>query len=93
MPVPSGPERSLPFGHPMRSSRRQFLQRAGLLAISAPTLGAALAACSKSGPASSAPTLTIAAPDTPVTWGIAGDNRPTAEGLAPEKGATLQLYT
>jgi spermidine/putrescine transport system substrate-binding protein len=76
----------------MRSSRRQFLQRAGLLAITVPSFGAALAACSKSGPASSAPTLTIAAPDKPVTWDIVGDNTPIAEGLAPEKGATLQLY-
>ena len=41
---------------------------------------------------SSAPSLTIAAPDTPVNWDIPADNKPIADGLAPEKGATLQLY-
>ena len=49
--------------------------------------------CSKSGQSSSsAPTLTIAAPDHPVKWDIPEDNKPIADGLAPEKDATLQLY-
>ena len=39
MPVPNGPG----------PNRRQFLQRAAILAAAAPTLGAFLAACSKSG--------------------------------------------
>ena len=39
------------------------------------------------------PTLTLASPDSPVKWDIADDNKPIADGLAPEKGATLQLYT
>ncbi len=39
------------------------------------------------------PTLTLASPDNPVTWDIADDNKPIADGLAPEKGATLQLYS
>jgi spermidine/putrescine transport system substrate-binding protein len=50
---------------------------------------------SKSGPAGttgSAPTLTIAKPDSPVKWPIADDNKPIADGLAPEKGATLKIY-
>ena len=52
-----------------------------------------IAACSKSGQSSSsAPTLTIAAPDHPVKWDIPADNKPIADGLAPEKGATLQVY-
>ena len=37
--------------------------------------------------------LTLASPDSPVKWDIADDNKPIADGLAPEKGATLQLYT
>jgi spermidine/putrescine transport system substrate-binding protein len=82
MPVPNGPA----------ASRRQFLQRAAILAATAPTLGAFLAACSKSGQSSSAPSLTLAAPDKPVTWDIADDNKPIADGMAPEKGATLKIY-
>jgi spermidine/putrescine transport system substrate-binding protein len=75
-------------------NRREFLQRAAILAAAAPTLGAFLAACSKSGPAgtSGSPTLTIAKPDSPVKWPIADDNKPIADGLAPEKGATLKIY-
>ena len=61
MPMPNG----------SGPNRRQFLQRAAILAAAAPTLGSFLAACSKSGqPSSSAPTLTIAAPDHPVKWDI-----------------------
>ena len=73
-------------------NRRQFLQRAAILAAGAPAFGAFLAACSKSGPASSGPSLTLAAPDKPVKWNIADDNKPIADGLAPEKGATLKIY-
>ncbi|HEV7419962.1 MAG TPA: spermidine/putrescine ABC transporter substrate-binding protein [Mycobacterium sp.] len=92
MPVPNRPGRGLPGEHPSRPSRRQFLQRAAILAATAPTLGAFLAACSKSGPSSSAPSLTLAAPDKPVTWNIADDNKPIGDNLAPEKGATLKIY-
>ena len=38
------------------------------------------------------PSLTIAAPDNPVKWDIPDDNKPIADGLAPEKGATLKIY-
>src|SRR5215470_14385540 len=83
-------EAQMPVPNP---NRRQFLTRAAILAAAAPALPAFLAACSKSGPSSSsAPTLTIAAPDHPVKWDIKDDNKPIADGLAPEKGATLQLY-
>lgn len=78
---------------PVPPTRRQFLARAAILAAAAPTLGAFLQACSKSGPASGQPTLTLASPDSPVKWDIADDNKPIADVLAPEKGATLQLYT
>lgn len=86
MPVPrsSGP------------TRRQFLTGAGLLALAAPSLSSVLAACGSSGPpgseGSSAPSLTLARPDSPVTWDIAGDNQPIGDGLAPEEGATLKIY-
>ena len=78
---------------PTPPTRRQFLARAAILAAGAPSLGAVLQACSKSTPSSSAPSLTLAAPDNPVKWDIADDNKPIADGLAPEKGATLQLYS
>jgi spermidine/putrescine transport system substrate-binding protein len=42
---------------------------------------------------SSAPTMKTASPDKPATWDIAKDNEPIAGGLAPEKAATLQLYS
>jgi spermidine/putrescine transport system substrate-binding protein len=74
-------------------SRRQFLARSALLAGGASAFGAFLAACSTSGPTSSGPSLTIAAPDNPVTWPIPDDNKPIADGLTPEKGATLKLYS
>lgn len=92
MPVPTGNE--LPHGMPRRGpSRRQFLQRAAILAGGAPALAVFLDACSKSGPASSAPSLTIASPSSPVKWKIPDDNKPIADGLQPEQGATLQLYS
>jgi len=83
MPVPigSGP------------NRRQFLQRAAILAATAPTLGAFLAACSKpAGTQGAGPSLTIAKPDSPVKWPIADDNKPIGDNLPPEKGATLKIY-
>jgi spermidine/putrescine transport system substrate-binding protein len=81
MPVPSGPG----------PNRRQFLIRAAILAAAAPTLGAFAAACSKP-PAQSTGGLKIATPSNPVKWDIPADNQPIADGLAPEKGATLKIY-
>jgi spermidine/putrescine transport system substrate-binding protein len=78
---------------PEPTTRRQFLARAAILAASAPTLGAFLQACSKNAPSSSPPSMTLAAPDNPVTWPIPDDNKPIADGLAPEKGATLKIYS
>ncbi len=86
MPGPIGPNSHGP-------TRRQFLTRAAILAAAAPTLPAFLAACSKSGPSSGSPTLTLASPDSPVKWDIADDNKAIEDGLTPEKGSTLQLYT
>lgn len=83
MPVPNRPG----------PNRRQFLQRAALLAAGTPALVAFLDACSKGGQSSSAPSLKIASPDNPVKWDIAADNKAIADGLGPEKGGTLQLYS
>ena len=74
-------------------NRRQFLTRAALLAAGTPALVAFLDACSKGGQSSSAPSLKIASPGSPVTWDIPADNKAIADGLGPEKGATLQLYS
>lgn len=83
MPAPIGPG----------PNRRQFLQRAALLAAGTPALVAFLDACSKGAQSTSSPTLKIASPQNPVKWDIPNDNKPIADGLAPEKGATLQLYS
>jgi spermidine/putrescine transport system substrate-binding protein len=83
MPVPNRPS----------PNRRQFLQRAALLAAGTPALVAFLDACSKGGQSTSSPGLKIASPGNPVTWDIPADNKAIADGLGPEKGATLQLYS
>ena len=78
---------------PEPTTRRQFLTRAAILAASAPTLGAFLSACGGgSAPPGATPSLKLASPDSPVLWDIADDNKPIADGLAPEKG-TLKLYS
>jgi spermidine/putrescine transport system substrate-binding protein len=69
-----------------------------LAALGGPALLEALAACGSptptvakgAGPTASA--LKIATPTTPVTWPISTDNPAIANGLLPEKGATLKLY-
>ncbi len=77
---------------PEPTTRRQFLARAAILAAAAPTLGAFLAGLFEVADRRRhrRPSLTIAAPDNPVKWDIPDDNKPIADGLAPEKGATLQ---
>src|SRR5579864_6948525 len=80
-------------------SRRQLLGAgAGLVA------GAMLAGCGGSSSPSSAssaagPTAPVGAggvplprQNAPVKWPIFADNKPIAAGLAPETGATLQIY-
>ncbi|WP_231748724.1 spermidine/putrescine ABC transporter substrate-binding protein [Mycobacterium sp. M26] len=69
------------------------MTRAALLAAGTPALVAFLDACSKGGQTSSAPSLKIASPSNPVTWDIPADNKAIADGLGPEKGGTLQLYS
>ena len=91
------PDRRAPRPHgPLRPgpSRRELLQRAALLSDGAPTLGSLLAACTRSTGRGTTPSgkLTLAAPTHPVRWPISKDNAPIANGLKPEKGATLRLY-
>src|SRR6476469_5716541 len=75
--------------------RRALLRNAALLGISVPALSALLEACAKSptgsGSSGAADQLQIASPDHPVTWPIADDNQPIADGMQPEKGPLL-LY-
>ena len=74
-------------------SRRQLLGAGAGLAA-----GALLAGCGGSGSsgASAGPTgaggVPLPRPNHPVKWPIYADNKPIASGLAPETGATLQLY-
>jgi spermidine/putrescine transport system substrate-binding protein len=95
-------ERHLPDDPTRRSgsgtTRRELLQRTGLLALGMPALAAFLDACKSSGsatassPGGGAGGLKLASPQHPVTWPIANDNKPIAANLTPERGATLQLY-
>ena len=78
--------------------RRTFLSRVTLAALAGPPALSGLAACTKQQPGavagpsgSSAPVLKIASPATPVTWPV-DKSAVIADGLMPEKGATLQLY-
>jgi spermidine/putrescine transport system substrate-binding protein len=78
--------------------RRTFLSRMTLAALAGPPALGALAACTKQQPGavagpsdSAAPPLKIASPATPVTWPV-DKAALIADGLMPEKGATLQLY-
>ena len=72
-------------------SRRQLLGAGAGLA-----LGALLAGCGGSGSNSAVLTgaggVPLPRPNNPVKWPIFADNKPIASGLAPETGATLQLY-
>jgi spermidine/putrescine transport system substrate-binding protein len=52
--------------------------------------GSMLAGCRR--PADSGITIPLPRRNRPVTWPIFEDNEPIKNGLAPEKGATLQLY-
>jgi spermidine/putrescine transport system substrate-binding protein len=82
-----------PPARPGRINRRAFLQQsAGALALT--TGGILLGACgggnrraqlSKAGPL-------LASPSHPVKWPIYPDNQPIANGMTPERDATLKLY-
>ena len=73
-------------------SRRSFLTQAAGAGLLAGGLGPLLAACGSNAPASSFAAPALPRPSTPVSWPIYTGNKPIASGLAPERGATLQLY-
>ncbi len=86
------PPRSFDHGGP---SRRQFLTRAGLVALGGPALVAACTRQSGGGTTSTqkgTQPLELASPANPVKWPINPGNEPIKDGLTPEKGATLQVY-
>ncbi|HEX3981392.1 MAG TPA: spermidine/putrescine ABC transporter substrate-binding protein, partial [Acidimicrobiales bacterium] len=79
--------------HPMRLSRRGFLAAAaatGLAGVagcsSSPSKGAAATTTTSTSP------LPLPRPDSPVTWPIYASNKAIANGLQPEKNATLKIY-
>jgi spermidine/putrescine transport system substrate-binding protein len=68
-------------------SRRQLLAAgAGLM------LGGVLAGCSSTNPAGGSSGPPLPRQDSPVKWPVYSHNKPIPSGLAPERGATLQLY-
>jgi spermidine/putrescine transport system substrate-binding protein len=93
------PHRSLPINRPM--DRRLFLSRMALATLGGSTALELLAGCTKapagstSGPktggSSASPTFQVATPDHPVTWPVHKADL-IADGLAPEKNATLRVY-
>jgi spermidine/putrescine transport system substrate-binding protein len=69
-------------------SRRQLLMAGAGLA-----LGGMLAGCSSTNPAAGkGSAVPLPRQDSPVTWPVYNDNKAIASGLAPETGATLQIY-
>jgi spermidine/putrescine transport system substrate-binding protein len=68
-------------------SRRQLLKAGAGLA-----LGGMLAGCSATNPAAGSSIPPLPRQDSPVKWPVYSQNKPIASGLAPEEGATLQLY-
>jgi spermidine/putrescine transport system substrate-binding protein len=83
--------RRLPAPEESAISRRELLSAGAGLAA-----GALLAGCGGSGsnvaPPKGAGGVLLPRQNAPVKWPIYHDNKPIASGLAPEKGATLQLY-
>ena len=72
----------------MGLSRRQLLMASAGLAM-----GGMLAGCTSKNPAEGAGNaVPLPRQDSPVKWPLYSDNKPIASGLAPEKGATLQIY-
>jgi spermidine/putrescine transport system substrate-binding protein len=76
-------------GAPRKLTRRSFLGSAGT-ALAALGAGSLLDACAPGLTGSG--TLPLPRPNHPVRWPVFSDNMPIASGLAPERGATLQVY-
>jgi spermidine/putrescine transport system substrate-binding protein len=77
-------------GVPRKLTRRSFLGRSAGAALAALAGGPLLDACA-SGLTGSG-TLPLPRPNHPVRWPLFADNMPIKTGLAPEEGATLQVY-
>jgi spermidine/putrescine transport system substrate-binding protein len=76
-------------GAPRKLTRRSFLGRSAGAALalgSVPLLDACASALAGTG------TVPLPRPNNPVTWPVFSGNQPIASGLAPETGATLQVY-
>jgi spermidine/putrescine transport system substrate-binding protein len=71
-------------------SRRGFLGRSALAGLGALGGGALLEACAPALAGSG--TVPLPRPYNPVRWRLYADNPPIKSGLAPETGATLQIY-
>jgi spermidine/putrescine transport system substrate-binding protein len=71
-------------------SRRGFLGRSALAGLGALGGGALLEACAPALAGSG--TVPLPRPRNPVTWPVFKGNEPIKSGLAPETGATLQIY-
>ena len=71
-------------------SRRSFLGRSAGAAALAALGGGALAGCANDLTGNG--TVPLPRPNHPVRWPLFTDNQPIASNLAPEKGATLQVY-
>jgi spermidine/putrescine transport system substrate-binding protein len=77
-----------------RMSRRAFLSRSAAAALTV-SGGVLLSGCGQRDPTGTAPGAggpLLASPENPVTWPIPAGNEAIADGLAPEKGATLRVY-
>ena len=68
-------------------SRRELLGAGAGLA-----LAGLLAGCSTTNPAAASSRPPLPRQNNPVKWPVYSNNKPIPSGLAPEKGATLQLY-
>jgi spermidine/putrescine transport system substrate-binding protein len=78
------------IGRPSQGlTRRDFLRASAGAAVALPSLSAILAACSNPRE-QQASAFEVATPDNPVTLPMMGE--PIKDGLAPEKGATLQIF-
>jgi spermidine/putrescine transport system substrate-binding protein len=71
-------------------SRRSFLGRSAGTAALAALGGGALAGCASDLTGNG--TVPLPRPNHPVRWPVFADNKPIASGMAPETGATLQVY-
>ncbi len=77
-------------GVPRKLTRRSFLGRSAGAALAALGGGSLLDACASG--LTGTGTLPLPRPNHPVRWPVFPGNTPISSGLAPERGATLQVY-